>query len=432
MQRSQPLEAAKACFVSYRHTRNEDAHRYVQSFVRQLRKHLSVELPNVPIFFDEDGIKVGTQFHDELAFQLYRSACLVLFFSPQHFDSEYVYCALEYQAMVGLEEQRRELYADQIGNMSMILPVVFRGRAYLPAEIESRTPLDFTNIVVDSGFEEKPAQEDIMRLAQEIAERYRGLSKAGAFQDTRAAARFRLPDEDSVRPWIQSIEPGAAARETEDGSVETADAEPERELDRIRRSARSSVGSNDLEAACSEARKLLDRTAGDPVPERSLATILFVADSMFPTLRDASLELLGKAAEHSLASPEEKGESLTRIAEVCRRHRALAEALEFERRALDRYGSILGTLHVVTLEASERVANDMMLLGDTEAAFEMREQLVERRRDLANDLFEQGDARRAREQLECAFEICRRGLGPRARLAALVAKELTRAAAGGP
>ncbi len=419
---------AQACFISYRHTRNEDAQRYVQTFVRQLRKSLSFEIPNVPIFFDESGIKVGTEFHDELALQLCRSACLVIFFSPQHFDSEHIYCALEYQAMVELEKQRRRLYGKEIGNMSLILPVVFRGREHLPKELEARTPLDFTDIIVESDFEEKAAQEQIMGLAREIARRYRVLSKAGAFEGRGTCSNFRFPDSEAIKPWIESVEPGSTVWAGDFSWPQASEPESEHEQNRICEKAIESVRSNEMEAASSQAFELLGPIGTDLVNERILTTILLVADSMLPTLPSEGLELMAKTAERAASTPSETGASFARIAAVFRRNRSFEEALEYERRALDRYVQSFGSLHVVTLETRERVANDLMVLGNTAGALEMRELLVERRRDLANDLVTEGDVIRAREQLQLAFDVCREGLGPRARLATHVTSELARMA----
>src|SRR5687768_8383076 len=110
------MKHINACFVSYRHTNDSDAHSYVKAFVRQLRKHLKWWLPNSPVFFDEDGLKVGDHFSEELAFQLCRSASMVMFFSPLHFDILHPYCALEYQAMLCLEEQRLGQAAPDLRN----------------------------------------------------------------------------------------------------------------------------------------------------------------------------------------------------------------------------------------------------------------------------------------------------------------------------
>jgi len=58
-----------ACFVSYRHTADPDAHALVTAFVRQLKKQLMWWLPNSKVYFDENALKVGDQYNKELALQ---------------------------------------------------------------------------------------------------------------------------------------------------------------------------------------------------------------------------------------------------------------------------------------------------------------------------------------------------------------------------
>jgi hypothetical protein len=92
-----------ACFVSYRHPDDPTAKKFVQTFVKVLKKHLQWNLPNARVFFDEQGVQVGELFSDKLAIQLCRSACLVICYGPRHFDSDHPYCTMEYLGCVGLK-----------------------------------------------------------------------------------------------------------------------------------------------------------------------------------------------------------------------------------------------------------------------------------------------------------------------------------------
>src|SRR6516162_4199307 len=171
-----------ACFISYRHTDDPDAHAFVKAFVRQLRKQLKWWLPNAPVFFDEEGLKVGDQYNEELAYQLCRSACMVMFFSPLHFDVLHPYCALEYHAMLELEKRRIGPAIVDLNNKGLIFPVVFRGVDCLPAEIScSRGYENFDYIVVESDFEQRECQKRLMEMASQIYLRYKALSNADAF-----------------------------------------------------------------------------------------------------------------------------------------------------------------------------------------------------------------------------------------------------------
>jgi hypothetical protein len=194
-----------ACFISYRHTDDPDAHAFVKAFVRQLRKQLKWYLPNAPVFFDEEGLKVGDQFNEELAFQLCRSACMVMFFSPLHFDVLHYYCALEYQAMLRLEEQRLGAAVADLRNKGLIFPVVFRGLECLPCEISnSRNYENFDHIVVESDFENRDCQQRLMEIAKQIFHRYRALSNARVF-DAIDCQQFRFPDKVVIHDWLLQV-----------------------------------------------------------------------------------------------------------------------------------------------------------------------------------------------------------------------------------
>jgi hypothetical protein len=51
-------------------------------------------------------LKIGDQCNEELAFQPRQSACMIMFFTPLHFDIQHPCYAFEYQAMLELERQR--------------------------------------------------------------------------------------------------------------------------------------------------------------------------------------------------------------------------------------------------------------------------------------------------------------------------------------
>jgi len=61
---------------------------------------------------------------------------MVLVFTPLYFDTKHHYCALEYQGMKDLEQQRLGKIED-FSNKGLILPVVFRGEDCLPDEIKT-------------------------------------------------------------------------------------------------------------------------------------------------------------------------------------------------------------------------------------------------------------------------------------------------------
>jgi hypothetical protein len=194
-----------ACFVSYRHTGDPEAHAFVKAFVRQLKKQLKWFLPDAPVFFDEEGLKVGDRFNEELAFQMCRSACMVMFFSPLHFDIRHPYCALEYQAMLSLEQRRLGIAAADLRNKGLIFPVVFRGLECLPPEISAaRNYEDLAHIVVESDFARRACQARLVEIARQIYLRYVALNNQRVFDD-HDCRQFRFPDKVLVQEWLMQV-----------------------------------------------------------------------------------------------------------------------------------------------------------------------------------------------------------------------------------
>ena len=198
------MDPVNSCFVSYRHTGDPQADKFVQVFVAQLQKQVALCMPGVPVFFDKEGLKVGDRYNEELAYELCRSACMVLVFSPLYFDVHHPYCALEYRAMVELE-QKRLCQAVDLSKKGLILPVVFRGLDDLPGEIKNhRNYENFDHIATESQFLLRDCQRRLKLLAEEIWKCYRGLNNARVFvQDD--CQQFRFPDKAQVLPWLKGV-----------------------------------------------------------------------------------------------------------------------------------------------------------------------------------------------------------------------------------
>ena len=193
-----------ACFISYRHPGDPDADKYVQAFVKELKKHLAWYLPNPSVFLDSEHLGVGDFFDPKLADALFHSACLVIFFSPCHFDPNHPYCAMEYKAMLDLEQKRFGGKID-LQNQGLIFPVVFRGSVHLPEEIRCRQFEDFEDVLMYEDFEKKKSKE-IERLAKRIWDCYRELYNAGAFANP-DCTQFRFPDKKEIMQWINEVTP---------------------------------------------------------------------------------------------------------------------------------------------------------------------------------------------------------------------------------
>ena len=106
-------------------------------------------VPNPKIYFYENALQVGDQYNKELAFQLCQSACMVMFFMPLHFDMQHPYCALYYQAMLRLEEQRLGAGVVDLRNKGLIFPVVFRGLDQVEADHACLAPPERKGLPVE-------------------------------------------------------------------------------------------------------------------------------------------------------------------------------------------------------------------------------------------------------------------------------------------
>ena len=195
-----------ACFISYRHPGDPGADRYVQAFVEQLKTHLALYLPNPSVFFDQKRLGVGDFFDPKLAYELCRSACMIIFFSPCHFDPNHPYCAMEYKAMVELEKRR--LYGGKVGlqHQGLIFPIVFRGSLHLPKEICDRKFESFENVMKWQDFQQRKYKIIIDKLANRVFDCYRELDQANVFDDI-DCTQFCFPDKDDIMPWINEVAP---------------------------------------------------------------------------------------------------------------------------------------------------------------------------------------------------------------------------------
>ena len=130
---------------------------------------------------------------------------MVMFFSPLHFDVRHPYCALEYRAMLRLEEQRLGATVVDLRNKGLIFPVVFRGLDCLPSEIiGTRQYENFDHIVCESDFKKRDCQARIKELANQIYLRYVALSNAGVF-DNMNCHQFRFPDKVEISGWLTQV-----------------------------------------------------------------------------------------------------------------------------------------------------------------------------------------------------------------------------------
>lgn len=181
-----------ACFVSYCHGQRE----LVKTFIDQLRDALEAELEtrlDEPLYIDQDRLEPGYRYNEELARAICQSVCMIVVYSPRYGRHEY--CVREFEAMVQLEEARRELLGAAGHGHAFIIPIIFRGDENVPARIKDHLHyVDFSKFTLAEKRLAENAQyaEAIKRIARVIDDNY------SAFQDTTAnpcakCEEFSLP-----------------------------------------------------------------------------------------------------------------------------------------------------------------------------------------------------------------------------------------------
>jgi len=196
-----------ACFISFRNGQYDLTNRFVTDLHRGLCNELEAQLGRgIDVFFDQERLKGGYFFNEVIAEELCQSACLVLVYTPSYFDVEHAYCAREYRGMLKLEEQRLALLKDDIKRThGLIVPVVFRGDKYLPAEIGSvRHSYNFDQFSLSDRCmsKHKKYAPVLTEIADYIAERYRDLSPQLTAVD---CTQFTLPSVDDIKPWLVNV-----------------------------------------------------------------------------------------------------------------------------------------------------------------------------------------------------------------------------------
>jgi hypothetical protein len=205
-----------ACFISYCHGQYD----LTKDFIGQLKKALQAELEPLlqeGVYIDEERLKPGYLFNEELAFAICKSVCMVVVYSPRY--ERQPYCGREFTGMEVLEQARKKLLGRGAGARGFIIPVIFRGEADLPARItKGRHYADFSQFTLAGSDISRHPQYgvEIRKIAQVIYENYQAFGAAGT--DACAVCEtFTLPPESALPPWraasrsITAVFPGREA-----------------------------------------------------------------------------------------------------------------------------------------------------------------------------------------------------------------------------
>jgi hypothetical protein len=120
------------CFISHVGASEVLMKEFLDSLVQALKSELEPYMRQT-VFVDEERKETPHNFNEDVAHGLCASACWILIYVPQFWDSDY--CQRELQAMLELEHSRRKALGTRLDHRaSMIIPIILRGaREDLPA-----------------------------------------------------------------------------------------------------------------------------------------------------------------------------------------------------------------------------------------------------------------------------------------------------------
>jgi hypothetical protein len=181
-------------FVSYRHDLAERSR--MTSWIRKvldiLEYWLKQELGGQPValFFDKDEIEIGNRWPNKLKEALLSSRCLLPFWSPGYFHSEW--CCIELGSFLA-----REKMVQESGNL--ILPITFHdGEDWFPDEVNNITQLYLHKYAkTNEAFWATSDADELEGQLKDFAWRLaRAVEQAPPFQDWPIErSRFSMPQQ---------------------------------------------------------------------------------------------------------------------------------------------------------------------------------------------------------------------------------------------
>jgi TIR domain len=190
-----------ACFISYCHGQFE----LTKSFVQQLKVALKAELEPMldeEVYIDEERLKPGFNYNEELAKAICQSVCMIVIYSPRY--ERHLYCLREFAAMELIEESRRRLLNPELAHgRGFIIPIIFRGNDDLPIRItSSKHYVDFSKFTLaTSDISRNPEYiEEIQKIAKIIYEHYKAFDDLDT-DPCNSCTSFALPKDEQLLPW---------------------------------------------------------------------------------------------------------------------------------------------------------------------------------------------------------------------------------------
>jgi hypothetical protein len=188
-----------ACFISYCHGQHE----ILKEFIKQFKEALEAELEMLVregVYVDDDRLKPGYPYNENLARAICRSVCMIVIYVPKYERQEY--CVREFEGMRLLAQKRRQLLGAANDNRDFIIPVILRGDDDIPDRIKQH--VHYANFAKFSlampEMVTKEFSDEVRKIAQVVYQWYRDLEKVP--NDPCAECnQFSLPLAADVPPW---------------------------------------------------------------------------------------------------------------------------------------------------------------------------------------------------------------------------------------
>ncbi|MDF0664695.1 MAG: toll/interleukin-1 receptor domain-containing protein [Nitrospira sp.] len=191
-----------ACFISYCHGQHDLTKAFISQLKQALKSYLEPYMDE-EVYIDEDRLKPGYQYNEELASVICKSVCMIVVYSPRY--ERHSYCVREFEGMRLVEQERRaKLGSAWSPAHGMIIPIIFRGDpAKLPDEIKAhRHYCDFTRFTTaDTDISKNPQYiTEIEKIAKAIYEHVSSFEASG-IELCSDCINFRLPSENEIPTW---------------------------------------------------------------------------------------------------------------------------------------------------------------------------------------------------------------------------------------
>jgi TIR domain len=189
-----------ACFISYCHGQHE----LVKGFVDQLKTALKAELETLideDIYIDDERLKPGHPYNEDLAKAICQSVCMVVVYMPKYERHEY--CIREFEGMRLLAQKRRQLLGVVNDTRDFIIPVILRGDDDIPERIRQHTHYaNFArfSLATPDILHNPEYVAEVRKIADVVYEWYKAFENVPADPCAPCTA-FTLPPAAEVAPW---------------------------------------------------------------------------------------------------------------------------------------------------------------------------------------------------------------------------------------